>query len=101
MIVFIITNVSSKSDALVLGKKLLDEQLVVCSNIGEVTSQYFWKGKYHEEKEYSISFKTTMDKKASAIKVIKQNHPYETPLIASKDLEINNSYKAWMDGILS
>ena len=58
MIAYIYTNVSNKSDAVALGKGLLDAKLIACSNISEVTSQYFWKGSYHEESEYCVSFKT-------------------------------------------
>lgn len=101
MITFITTNLSRKKDAIKLGKELLDNNLIVCSNINKTTSQYYWKGKYHEEVEYQASFKTSIGRKAQAIKFIKKNHPYEIPLIASKDLEISNSYKAWMDEILS
>ncbi len=101
MITVITTNLSRKKDAISLGKKLLDNNLIVCSNISKTTSQYFWKGKYHEEVEYQASFKTSIDKKSQAIKFIKKHHPYEIPLIASKEYEISNSYKAWMDKTLS
>jgi len=100
MIAVITTNVSRRKDAIELGKKLLDNNLIVCSTISKTISQYFWKGKYHEEKEYQLSCKTIIDKKPQAIKFIKKNHPYEIPLIASKNFEINNSYKAWMDQMI-
>ncbi len=101
MISIITTTVSRKKDAIELGKMLLDHKLIVCANITEVTSQYYWKGRYHEELEYQVSFKTRIEKKSQAIKCIKQNHPYEIPLIASKEFEISNSYKVWMDGELT
>lgn len=101
MISVITTTVSRKKDAIELGKMLLEHKLIVCSNVTEVTSQYNWKGRYHEELEYQISFKTSIDKKSQAIKCIKKNHPYEIPLIASKDFEISNSYKVWMDSELT
>lgn len=101
MITFITTNLSRKKEAVKLGKELLDNNLIVCSNIDKTTSQYYWKGKYHEEVEYRASFKTSIQMKAQAIKFIKKHHPYEIPLIASTDMEVSNSYKAWMDDILS
>jgi len=100
MITVITTNVSRKKDALSLGKKLLDNNLIVCSNITKVTSQYNWKGKYHEEVEYQASFKTSIEKSRLAIKFLKKNHPYQIPLIISKDMQVSNTYKAWMDDIL-
>lgn len=97
MISIITTTVSRKKDALNMGKKLLDNNLIVCSNVNKTVSQYIWKGKYHEESEYQVSFKTTLEKRAQTIKFIKKHHPYEVPFIASKDCAVNNAYKAWMD----
>ena len=97
MITIIKTNVSKKRDAIMLGKKLLDDNLVVCSSFNKIVSQYFWKGMYHQEKEYEVVFKTGIAKKSQAIKCINKIHPYDVPMIASKNYEINNSYKAWMD----
>jgi len=100
MIAVITTHVAKRTDALKLGKELLDNNLIVCSNISEVTSQYYWKGKYHEETEYQLSVKTSLVKKVQAIKYLRQNHPYEIPMIKSNDWEINNVYKTWLDETL-
>jgi len=100
MISIITTTVSRKKDALTMGKKLLDNNLIVCSNVNKTTSQYIWKGKFHEESEYQVSFKTTIGKKAQTIKFIKKHHPYEIPCIASKECEVNNAYRAWMDQLI-
>lgn len=100
MISIITTAVSRRKDALGLGKKLLDNNLIVCSHIEKATSQYYWKGKYHEEKEYVATYKTTLEKKSQAIKFIKKNHPYDIPFISSQEVEVSNSYRSWMDQIL-
>jgi len=100
MITIITTNLSRRKDAEQMGKALLDNDLIVCSNINKTSSQYYWKGKYHEEKEYQASFKTSIEKKEQAIKYIKKHHPYDVPMILSKNLEINNSYKNWMDKMI-
>lgn len=100
MIAIISTTLSSKKDALHLGRALLDQKLIVCSNINKVTSQYNWNGKYHEEEEYHVNFKTSLGKKKAAVKFLKKNHPYEIPLITSEVKEINNSYDRWMEHVL-
>lgn len=100
MISIITTTVSRKKDALSMGKKLLENNLIVCSNVNKMTSQYIWKGKFHEESEYEITFKTTIAKKAQTIKFIKKHHPYEVPCIASKESEVSNAYRAWMDQMI-
>lgn len=100
MITIITTTLSRRKDALELGKKLLDNNLVVCSNIEKTISQYYWKGKYHEEKEYLVTYKTSLEKKSQAIKFVKKHHPYEIPFISSHEVEVSNSYRSWMDQIL-
>ncbi len=97
MIAVITTTVAKKKDALILGKKLLDQQLIVCSRINKCTSQYYWKGKYYEEAEYALVLKTTISKKKRAVKFIKRNHPYDIPMIISTKSEVNKAYLAWMD----
>jgi len=101
MICVVITNLPSEAAAMALGKKLIDGKLIACSNIKKVTSQYYWQGKYYEEAEYEASFKTTLGKKTQAIKFIKNNHPYEVPMILSSEYEVSNTYKAWMDETLA
>ncbi len=100
MLSIITTTVSSKSDALLLGKQLIDAHLVACTHISEIVSQYYWKDEFHEEKEYQVSFKTSQAKREQAIKSIKANHPFEVPMIISNELQVNNSYKGWMDQYL-
>ena len=100
MITEVKTTVSTKEQATILGKQLLDSNLVVCVHTSAITSQYNWKGKYYEEDEYLISAKTTQVKKSQVIKQIQSNHPYDIPLITTRDLQLNESYKDWMDELL-
>lgn len=97
MIAIITTTVSRKKDALSLGKKLLDQHLIACSRISKSTSQYNWKGQFHEEVEYTLVLKTSIDRKKQAVKFLKRNHPYDIPMIITQVMEVNNSYLAWMD----
>ncbi len=97
MIAIITTTLSRKKDALSLGKKLLDQRLAACSRISKSISQYYWKGKFHEESEYTLVLKTSISRKKEAVKFLKRNHPYDIPMIISEVSEVNNSYLAWMD----
>lgn len=101
MIAVITTNVASEADALKLGKALLDNKLIVCSSITETQSQYFWKGNFHEEREFQLTVKTSLERKQAAIKYLNQHHPYDIPMIKSTHWEVNNAYKSWMDETLS
>jgi periplasmic divalent cation tolerance protein len=100
MISVIFSSFSTKDSALRIGKLLLDKRLIACSNVIRMESQYVWKGNFHEEEEYGAYFKTSLAKKNEVIKFINKHHPYEIPSITSKDIVINNAYKAWMDAFL-
>lgn len=100
MISIIFSSFGNKDSALRIGKLMLDKRLIACSNVVRMQSQYYWKGKFHEEEEYGAYFKTSISKKSEVIKFIKNHHPYEIPSITSKDVVVNNAYKAWMDAFL-
>ena len=97
MIAVITTTVGKKKDALLLGKKLLDQSLIACSRISKATSQYNWKGDYCEEVEYVLILKTSLKRKKQVVKFIKRNHPYDIPMIISSKSEVNKAYLAWVD----
>lgn len=99
MISIITTTLPSQKAALKLSKKMLQQNLIGCSHLHKVISQYNWKGKYYEEKEYKLVVKTSISKRNQVVKYIKKNHPYEVPYIASSDVSVNNSYSSWMDSL--
>ncbi len=100
MITVIKTTLSNKEIAIKLGKELLDLRLIACSNISPITSQYIWKGKYHEDKEYALTLKTNELRKKDVIKHLQKNHPYEIPFISTEEHVINNAYQNWMDAFV-
>ena len=71
MISIIYSSFSTKDSALRIGKLLLDKRLIACSNVVRMESQYYWKGKFHEEEEYGAYFKTSINKKNEVVKFIK------------------------------
>ncbi len=101
MISLIHTSFPDKEIALKIGKALLEKKLIACTHITPSTSQYVWKGNYHEETEFITIFKTNSYNKREVIKYIKNEHPYEIPYIMSEDHVINNAYKVWMDSFLT
>lgn len=101
MISIIQTTYPKKETALKIGKTLLEMNLVACTHVREITSQYIWKDQYHEETEFALYVKTSEHRKKDVIKYINNEHPYEIPYIASQDQIINNAYKSWMDAFLS
>jgi periplasmic divalent cation tolerance protein len=100
MISVVYTTLPTKEAALEIGKSLLEMNLIACTNIQAITSQYVWKGKYCEDQEYGLYIKTCRSHTPSVIKYINNNHPYDIPYIQTQEHTINNTYKTWMDSFL-
>jgi len=101
MIVVIYSSFPTKELALEVGKELLENNLIVCTNVVPITSQYIWKGKFHEEQEFGAYYKTSLEKQGQAVKHLKKRHPYQVPIITTEKLVVNNAYKNWMDSMLT
>jgi len=97
VISIITTTLPSQKEALKMSKKMLQDDLIACSHTHKVISQYIWKDKYYEEKEWKLVLKTSIVKSKQVVKFIKQHHPYEVPYIASVEVAVNNSYNKWME----
>jgi len=96
----IYTTLPNKESALKMGEVLLSKKLICCSNIFSVTSQYFWEDKLTTDDEYAAYFKTDSKNLDEAVLCIEENHPYEVPLIARREIMMNENYESWADGIL-
>lgn len=96
MICVIYTTFPDKETAIQIGNKLLEEKLMVCSNIFPITSQYNWKDELHEDIEYATYFKTSLLKADDAVKRLLELHPYEIPLITRENKAVNKTYESWM-----
>ncbi|MHA2364706.1 MAG: divalent-cation tolerance protein CutA [Candidatus Hodarchaeales archaeon] len=95
----IISTFPSKTDALKIGRKLLEERLIACVNIlSSITSLYWWENSIEEEEEVILLIKTAPELEEEVMNRIKQLHPYEIPAIyciPSTDL-IFDKYMNWI-----
>ena len=57
--IIILTTVSSKKEAELIGSKLIDKELAACVNIiPNIKSIYYWEGKINKDSEYLLIIKT-------------------------------------------
>lgn len=94
----IYTTCKNLSEAKNISKKLLEDKLIACTNIGkEIISIYNWKGKIEENKEVPVIFKTTRKQYKKVEKAIQKHHSYDTPCIIAYELvEGEQSYLKWL-----
>jgi len=86
----------SKKEAKRLAKILINKKVAVCCNIFPIESNYWWKGKIEDGKEFVLIAKT-LNKKVKQLKeIVKEEHPSTIPFIGVLDAEVNEEYFEWM-----
>ncbi len=95
--IMITTTFENKDEANKIIDLLLNERLVSCCQLSNITSSYHWKGKIERAEEYLLQMKSKKELYKEVEKIILDNHSYETPQIIAFD--IVNGYKVYLDWI--
>ena len=87
--------------ALVAGRKLVEEGLIGCINVGgTIRSLFAWDGAIGEGTEVAAIMKTDKALLASAIARLEGLHPYDVPAILGWHCDAAGSAThAWLGGI--
>jgi periplasmic divalent cation tolerance protein len=82
-------------------RALLEKRLIACANLREHKALYWWEGKIEEDDEIGAILKTDDDKWEELKEVIKELHPYSTPLIMKIDVkDVNDEYIKWLKDVV-
>ena len=95
--IIITTTFDNKDEANKIVDLLLNERLVSCCQLSNITSSYQWKGKIEKAEEYLLQMKSKKELYKEVEKIILDNHSYETPQIVAYD--IVDGYKGYLDWI--
>ena len=95
--ILITTTFDNKEECDKVVNLLLEDRLVSCCQISEITSKYHWKGKIETANEYQVKMKSKKELYNEIEKVILDNHSYETPQIVY--YEIDGGFKDYLDWI--
>jgi periplasmic divalent cation tolerance protein len=101
--IIVLMTASTKDEANKLIRVLLEEKQIVCANIIENISSFFWwKGKIEEEKEVLVIMKSARNHFEKLSKRIMELHSYDIPEILSIPIEDGlSSYLDWMKSLLN
>lgn len=96
---FIYITCKDRSEALSLGRKLVEERLAACANVLDgMASLYWWNGEVVEDQEAILILKTTANLVEALTKKVQELHSYDTPcVIALPILGGNPDYLHWID----
>jgi periplasmic divalent cation tolerance protein len=97
-IVFVYITCRDKSEAMHIGKVLVETKLAACVNIFDgMTSLYWWKEKVEESNEAVLIAKTTKSRFIELAKQVKKLHSYECPCILQLEVKKGNEeYIKWL-----
>jgi periplasmic divalent cation tolerance protein len=94
--IIILTTVSSKKEAELIGSKLINKELAACVNIiPNIKSIYRWEGKINKDSEYLLIIKTVKRAEEDVFENIRKLHSYDTPEMIS--IPITGGEKSYLN----
>ena len=96
----VLTTVPDRREARRLARRVLTARLAACVGIvPAVESYYWWKGKIEESRELLLLIKTKASAYKNLEKIIRDNHPYDTPEILALPVQKGSEkYLKWLSG---
>jgi periplasmic divalent cation tolerance protein len=100
--ILVFVTVASKKEAKKIMGILLDQHLIACANLlGPVESQFWWKGKIDEAREYMVVMKSDDKLFKKLSETIKQVHSYDVPeILAVQIVKGWQPYLRWLNDSL-
>lgn len=97
-IIIVHTTVSSKEEARLMCRTLLEKRLIACAQIDSpVESLYWWKEKIEEAREYRLQMKTRQHLWPALEAEIRDLHSYDIPeILAVSVVKWSEAYADWM-----
>ncbi len=96
---FVYVTTKDKSQALAIGRTLVEEQLAACINVLDgMTSVYRWEGAVEQASEAVLIVKTTEPRVPPVIERVKALHSYSCPCVVAWPIGIGNPpYLEWIE----
>lgn len=92
------TVVDARSAAEGLAAAAVNNRLAACAQLGgQVDSTYWWQQNLETESEWSVQFKTALDRAGALVEQIRATHPYDVPeILVTRVGSGNPDYTAWV-----
>ena len=96
---FVYMTASDKTEALKIGRTLVEERLVACANvIDNMTSVYWWEGTIEDSAEAVLIAKTKKSLVEAVINRVKELHSYSCPCVVALPIQDGNAdYLGWIE----
>jgi periplasmic divalent cation tolerance protein len=94
--VLILCTAGSITEAQMIARLLVEEQLAACVQISAIESWYRWQGTIEQAPEQRLHIKTSADRAVQVEARIKALHSYELPEIVTLRIGGSADYLAWI-----
>jgi periplasmic divalent cation tolerance protein len=96
---FVYITAKDKTEALLLGRALVEERLAACVNVIDgMTSIYRWEGEIEQASEAILIAKTQPSRVADIIERVQRLHSYACPCVVSWPIEAGHApYLDWIE----
>lgn len=97
-ICLVTTVVDARSVADILAASAVAGRLAACAQVGgPVDSTYWWDGRVETAQEWSVQFKTALDRVDALVDHVRVAHPYDVPEILVSTVGSGNpAYGTWV-----
>lgn len=87
------------ADALqALADTLVGRRLGACAHVrGPMTSRYHWDGELVVAQEWELDVVTTDAGCDAVVRALRSGHPYDTPAVVVRRINVEDHYGAWVD----
>lgn len=93
----ILVTAASRSEAEAIAQTLVQTKLAACVGLIPICSIYAWQDEIHQEDEWQLVIKTSLDRFAEIETKIRAMHSYEVPeIIALPIVTGSQPYLSWM-----
>lgn len=96
--IFVYITCKDRTEALSIGKTVIQNRLAACANIQDgMDAVYWWEGKVETAKEAILVLKSVDSKFEALAEMVKANHSYTLPCIIALPIENGNpDYLTWI-----
>lgn len=93
----VLITIDTEEHARALSNALVERRVAACVNlIPGVRSIYRYQGKVHDDAEWLLVVKTSLDRAYELRRTVEELHPYDVPeIVALSPLEISPAYARW------
>lgn len=95
---FLYTTFPGQEAAREAARRLVEAGVVACANIfPAMQSVYRYDGEVNEASEAAVIFKLPASHRAAAAQLLRDSHPYDTPVVAFLDIDPDPATAAWLN----